>query len=58
MTWIKKYGWIPFIFIMVGIAIFAGYHNWNSTTPERLVDPLNWILLFVFTGLSFIARKL
>ena len=43
---------------LVGCSVYGVYYNWNMTRAESIVDPINWILLFVFTMISFIARKL
>lgn len=55
----KKYkfiiiGIIMFISIL-GVGVFSTIYNWNKTSPERLTDPLNWVITVVLITIYLIT---
>ena len=45
--------------ILMGIWLFcifgfSMYYNWHLTTPEKLSDPVNWILCGVLIVIGFL----
>ena len=41
---------------ILGLFGFSLYHTWHQTTPERLMDPINWAVAGVYVVIYFILR--
>ena len=49
--------WIWFA-VVIAAGGFAYWHNWDYNTPERLSDPLNWLMMIFLIAWYFIGKRM
>lgn len=43
--------------VLLGLIVFSVYHTWYQNMPERLSDPVNWVVMAVLAILYFFVLR-